>query len=83
MSKGLIPIKVAKVTSNDEWPLIYIPADAKRLLGLSKGVRVLICIDPERKSLVIERVKTANEVESEKGYRDETLGTQATKLEGG
>jgi len=56
LEKELIPIKVAKVTSNDDWPLIYIPADARRLLGLEKGVRVLICIDPKNQSLVIKRV---------------------------
>jgi len=54
----LIPIKVAKVTSNDDWPLIYLPADAKRLLGLHKGVRVLIYIDTREGSLVIKKVET-------------------------
>ena len=24
----LIPIKVGRITSNDEWPLVYIPAEA-------------------------------------------------------
>lgn len=62
LSTELIPIKIAKVTSNNDWPLIYLPADAKRLLGLEKGVRVLIYVDPEGESLVIKKVKTTGKV---------------------
>jgi hypothetical protein len=54
---NLIPIKVAKVTSNNDWPLLYLPADAMRVLGLHKGVKVIIFIDPKKESLVIKKVE--------------------------
>jgi len=53
----LIPIKVCRVTSNDTWPLLYLPAEAIRRLGLRKGVRVMILLDSERHRLVIEKVE--------------------------
>jgi hypothetical protein len=55
--KNLIPIKVGKVTSNNDWPLLYLPADAVRVLGLRKGVKVIMFIDPEKESLVIKKVE--------------------------
>jgi len=53
----LIPIKVGRITSNDEWPLVYIPAEAIRRLGLKKGVRVIMFLDYERHRLVIQKVE--------------------------
>jgi len=43
--KNLMPLKVAKITSNDEWPLLYLPKAAIEKLGLRKGRRVLILLD--------------------------------------
>ena len=55
--RNLVPIKVGRVTSNDEWPLIYIPAEAIRKLGLRKGARIIMLIDAEQKRLIIQKLE--------------------------
>jgi hypothetical protein len=51
---GLIPVKIAKVCSNDEWPLVYIPKVAVEKLGLRKGRPVVILLDNQNKTLVVK-----------------------------
>jgi len=52
----LVPIKIVKVTSNDNTPLIYLPVEVRRVLGLGKGDRVLLYIDSATRRLVIEKI---------------------------
>jgi len=49
-------LKVTKVTSNNGWPLIYLPKEARDKLGFKIGVKVMIKAD-ERGRLIIERVE--------------------------
>lgn len=56
MEGELIPIKITRVSSNDDWPLIYLPAEARRA-GLERGARVIIYLDPRDNSLVVRRLK--------------------------
>jgi len=51
---GLKPIRISKVTSNDTVPLIYIPKEARALLGLEKGTKVVIYVEEQHGRLVIE-----------------------------
>jgi hypothetical protein len=51
-----IPVKIAKVCSNDEWPLLYLPKVAVEKLGLRKGRRVVILLDNRNGALVIKPV---------------------------
>lgn len=50
-----IPIKVTKVTSNDAWPLIYLPKEAVTRLGLRKGRRVILYIEGDE--LIVQPVE--------------------------
>jgi len=50
-----IPIKVARICSNDTWPLLYLPKAAIEELGLRKGVKVLLSINDD-KCLVIRPI---------------------------
>ena len=52
----LIPVKTCKVSSNDSVPLIYLPKDVREILGLEKGVKVLLSVDEDRKKLIIEKL---------------------------
>ena len=54
--KDSIPVKVAKITSNDQWPLLYLPKIAIEKLGLKKGRRVLIFLDGRSGTLIIKPV---------------------------
>ncbi|MEM3629148.1 MAG: AbrB/MazE/SpoVT family DNA-binding domain-containing protein [Candidatus Bathyarchaeia archaeon] len=54
--KNLTPVKVTRVTSNDRWPLIYIPKEAVQELGLKKGQRVLMLVDHSIGALIIKPV---------------------------
>jgi len=56
--KKLIPLRTARVTSNDNWPLLYLPKPAIEYLDLKKGTKVNVYIDPERKELVIKPLKS-------------------------
>jgi hypothetical protein len=49
-----ILIKEATVSTNDSWPLIYLPKVAIENLGLRRGCRVLVFLDVEEGSLVIK-----------------------------
>ncbi|RLE53102.1 MAG: hypothetical protein DRJ30_07170 [Candidatus Methanomethylicota archaeon] len=59
-SLDLIPIRVGKISSNDSWPLLYIPKLAIEVLGLRKGRKVLILIDRANASLVIKPIEDLN-----------------------
>ena len=48
-------IKVTKVSTNDGWPLIYLPKEARDKLGFAIGTKVLIKTDGER--LIIEKAE--------------------------
>ena len=55
-NKDLTPVKIAKITSNDQWPLLYLPKIAIDKLGLTKGRRVLLFLDDRSGTLVIKPV---------------------------
>lgn len=55
-ARPLRPVKVTKVTSNDGWPLVYLPKKAVELLGLRKGTEVIMLVDEESKALVIKPI---------------------------
>lgn len=61
----LIPIRMTRVTSNDRAPLIYLPKEARRLLGLEIGVPVVIYVDLKSNALIVKRI------EIRKGSQDE------------
>ena len=48
-----VPVRVAKITSNDHQELIYLPRRLRRL-GFVKGRFVLIKVDAEKRRLVLE-----------------------------
>jgi len=52
--RKMIRLRVARVTSNDEWPLLYLPKPAIEYLDLKKGRKVNVYLDPERKELIIK-----------------------------
>jgi len=55
--KNLIPIKIGRVTSNDNWPMIYIPKEAINKLSLQKGARIIILMDLAEKTLIIKPIQ--------------------------
>jgi bifunctional DNA-binding transcriptional regulator/antitoxin component of YhaV-PrlF toxin-antitoxin module len=57
MLEGLIPIKMTRVTTNDRAPMLYLPREARRLLGLEVGTPVVIYVDVDRKALVVMKVE--------------------------
>jgi len=54
---GLIPIRMTRITSNDDAPIIYLPKEARRLLGLEIGTPVVIYVDVRNHTLIIKRVE--------------------------
>jgi len=52
----LIPIKVSKVSTNDDWPLIYLPKEAIKRLDLKKGDKVILYLNLDGSRLIIEKV---------------------------
>ena len=48
-----VPIKVAKITSNDHQELVYLPKCLQRL-GFIKGRHVLLKVDAEKRRLILE-----------------------------
>jgi len=60
--EDLIPIRIVKVTSNDTSPLIYLPADVRRVLKIKKGDRLLLSVDRELKRLIAEKVVEAGQL---------------------
>ena len=53
---NLYPVKICTISSNDGIPLIYIPKDVRQILGLEKGVRILLYVDQDSKRLVVEKL---------------------------
>ena len=53
---ALVPVKICKISSNDTVPLIYLPKDIREILGLEKGIKVLLYVDESCKRLVIEKL---------------------------
>lgn len=53
----LIPIRMTKVTTNDRAPMLYLPKEARRLLGLDVGIPVVIYVDVENRALVVKKVE--------------------------
>jgi hypothetical protein len=53
----LVPVKVTKICSNDEWPLLYLPKEAIEALNLRKGKKVVIFLNPGDGSLIIKPVE--------------------------
>jgi hypothetical protein len=51
-----VPLRVARVSTNDHWPLIYLPKAAVETLGLGRGRRVLILLDKRRGALILKPV---------------------------
>ena len=48
-------VRYSKVTASDGLPLIYIPKEAQRILGIRKGDWVAIFVDPRSKTLLIKK----------------------------
>ena len=53
----LVLVKVAKITSNDSWPLLYLPKKVIKALGLRRGVEVKLFMDIENGRLIVERLE--------------------------
>jgi len=53
--EGMKLIRVSKVTSNDSWPLIYLPKKVVEKLGFKKGCYVALYTDGKR--LIIEKLE--------------------------
>jgi bifunctional DNA-binding transcriptional regulator/antitoxin component of YhaV-PrlF toxin-antitoxin module len=62
--KDLTPVKIAKITSNDQWPLLYLPKIVIEKLGLKKGRRVLIFLDSRSGTLIIKPVRDIRGMET-------------------
>ena len=43
--QGLLLIRVSKVTSNDDAPMVYLPKGAREKSGIERGDFVLIYVD--------------------------------------
>jgi len=56
-------LKVGRVSSNSNWPLIYLPRAAIEFLKLKKGTRYLMLIDKRNMSLIIKPLHTFKEAE--------------------
>jgi hypothetical protein len=52
----LRPVKLARVSANNDWPLLYLPREVVERLGLRRGVKVMLEMDEEAKVLVVRRV---------------------------
>lgn len=77
----LIPVKLAKVTSNDKTNLIYLPSKACDYLGLKKGDNVLLLINPSSQQLILEKVGNLDDALSETGNnRQEPLKSSRGKV---
>lgn len=61
MLEGLIPIRLTKISTNDKAPIIYLPKEARKLLGLEVGTPVLILVDARNQALVIKRIAVPGE----------------------
>lgn len=53
---NLVPVKTVKISSNDTVPIIYVPKEIRQILGLRKGVKILLYVDHDLKHLVIEKI---------------------------
>ena len=53
---SLVPVKIVKISSNDTVPIIYVPKEIRQILGLKKGVKILLYVDHDLKHLVIEKI---------------------------
>jgi bifunctional DNA-binding transcriptional regulator/antitoxin component of YhaV-PrlF toxin-antitoxin module len=56
-NKKLTLLKVSRVTSNDKWPLIYLPKEAIQRLGLRKGRRILVLLNHHKGALIIKPIR--------------------------
>jgi hypothetical protein len=56
-NKNLALLKVGRVTSNDKWPMIYLPKEAIQRLGLRKGQRILVLLDHHEGALIIKPIR--------------------------
>lgn len=65
MEIKLLPVKMSRITSNNYALYVYIPIMARKLLGLRKGSKVAIYLDPNQKCLIIKPVKLPSEEEEE------------------
>jgi len=52
---GPIIIRVSKVVSGDHYPLIYIPKEVQDMLGIRKGDRVIILVDPRSNVMIVKK----------------------------
>jgi len=52
MEVKTIPVKITKVCSNDSWPLIYLPKEVVKKLGLTIGKKVLLELTEDGKLIV-------------------------------
>ena len=59
VDKKLAVLKVARVTSNDKWPMVYLPKEAIQRLGLRKGRRILLLLDHHNGALIIKPIQEA------------------------
>lgn len=56
-NKNFSLIKVGRVTSNDNWPMVYLPKEAIQRLGLRKGRRILVLLDHHEGALIIKPIR--------------------------
>jgi len=56
-----VPVKIAKITSNDEQELVYLPRRLRKL-GFVKGRFVLLKVDAEKRRLILELLPEVGEV---------------------
>lgn len=61
MRTSLVPVKIVKVSSNDGAALVYLPVEVQKALGIRKGDKLLLLIDPRRRHLVAQKVAGAEQ----------------------
>jgi len=59
VNKNFALLKVSRVTSNDKWPMVYLPKEAIQRLGLRKGRRILLLLDYHNGALIIKPIQEA------------------------
>lgn len=61
MEKKLLPLRRTRVSTNDSWPLLYIPKPAVEYLGLHKGRRIQFFIDIDDNCLIVKPIERDSE----------------------
>jgi len=67
---GRTHVKIVKVGSNDGAPLVYLPKEIARYMGVAKGDKVMFSIIDKTREVIIEKIGRVIEGQ-DKGDGDE------------